>query len=87
MMRFQEAYQKKNGPLRQLQGDPAHQRSRQDNVLQNAGYKFELTVESDGFKIVATPATMAGAASASWATTPASYASRTSRRRVAAAAV
>ena len=58
MMRFQEAYQRKTGRYGSFQRDAAHRRRRQANSFQNAGYRFELTVESDGFRIVATPVTM-----------------------------
>jgi len=59
MMRFQEAYQKKNGRYGSFKETlPISVPS--GNSLQNAGYKFELTVESDGFKIVATPTNLAG---------------------------
>jgi eukaryotic-like serine/threonine-protein kinase len=59
MIRFQEAYHRKNGRYGNFKETlPINAAS--GNTLQNAGYKFELTVESDGFKIVATPQTMAG---------------------------
>jgi len=59
MMRFQEAYQKKTGhygSFKETLPVPVPQA----NVLQHGGYKFELSVDSDGFKIIATPVTMAG---------------------------
>jgi serine/threonine protein kinase len=59
MMRFQEAYQKKTGRYGSFR-DTLPITVQQPNVLQNAGYKFELSVESDGFKIVATPLSMGG---------------------------
>ena len=59
MMRFQEAYQKKTGRYGSFR-DTLPIAVGQENVLLNAGHKFELSVESDGFRIVATPATMAG---------------------------
>jgi serine/threonine protein kinase len=59
MMRFQEAYQKKTGRYGSFK-DTLPVSVPQANVLQNAGYKFELAVESDGFRIVATPITMSG---------------------------
>jgi serine/threonine-protein kinase len=59
MMRFQEAYQRKNGRYGNFKETlPVNVPS--GNVLHNAGYKFELSVESDGFKIVATPLSLAG---------------------------
>jgi serine/threonine protein kinase len=59
MMRFQEAYQKKNGRYGTFKETlPISVES--GTSLRNAGYKFELTVESDGFKIVATPTSLAG---------------------------
>lgn len=59
MMRFQEAYQKKTGRYGSFK-DTLPISVAQANVLQNAGYKFELSVESDGFQIVATPVSMSG---------------------------
>ena len=59
MMRFQEAYQKKTGRYGSFK-DTLPITVAQANVLQNAGYKFELSVESDGYKIVATPVSMSG---------------------------
>jgi serine/threonine protein kinase len=58
MMRFQEAYKKSNGRY----GDfkeilPVSVAS--GSEVQNAGYRFKLTVESDGFRILATPASAA----------------------------
>jgi hypothetical protein len=59
MMRFQEAYQKKTGHYGSFQDTLPISVAHAD-VLQNAGYKFELSVERDGFKIVATPVSMSG---------------------------
>jgi hypothetical protein len=59
MMRFQEAYQKKTGHYGSFK-ETLPIAVAQAHVLQNAGYKFELSVESDGFKIVATPVSMSG---------------------------
>jgi hypothetical protein len=59
MMRFQEAYKRKSGHYGSFR-ETLPMNVPQANVLQNAGYKFELSVESDGFKIVATPVTMSG---------------------------
>jgi hypothetical protein len=59
MMRFQEAYKRKTGRYGTFR-DTLPMSVPQANVLQNAGYKFELSVESDGFRIVATPVTMSG---------------------------
>jgi hypothetical protein len=59
MMRFQEAYQKKTGRYGSFK-DTLPITVAQADVLQNAGYKFELSVESDGFRIIATPVSMSG---------------------------
>ena len=59
MMRFQEAYHRKTGRYGSFK-DTLPVAVPQANSLQNAGYKFDLSVESDGFKIVATPLSMSG---------------------------
>jgi hypothetical protein len=59
MMRFQEAYHRKTGRYGSFK-DTLPITVAQANTLQNAGYRFELAVESDGFRIVATPLSMSG---------------------------
>jgi hypothetical protein len=58
-MRFQEAYHRKNGRYGNFKETlPINVES--GTTLKNAGYTFDLKVDSDGFKIVATPQSMTG---------------------------
>jgi eukaryotic-like serine/threonine-protein kinase len=61
MIRMQEAYKRSSGRYGSFKDTlPAGINLASGNVVQNAIYRFQLTVESDGFKIVATPTSASG---------------------------
>jgi serine/threonine protein kinase len=61
MIRMQEAYKRGSGRYGSFKDTlPAGINLASGNVVQNAIYKFQLTVESDGFRIVATPTSASG---------------------------
>ena len=55
MIRFQEAYKRSNGRYGTFRDTLPPGLASSELLVKNANYKFELSVEPDGFKIVATP--------------------------------
>jgi hypothetical protein len=61
MIRMQEAYKRNSGRYGSFKDTlPAGINVASANVVQNPAYRFQLTVESDGFRIVATPTSASG---------------------------